>query len=85
MAWNYGSERSLTGVEKEVRKDQEQDQAELSPDELDSEQAAELPDREALSLITPSGIGSFTPIDGSSLPPQAPPYDTIQPVEPNLS
>jgi hypothetical protein len=68
-------------VEEQIRRDQEQEPVELSADELDAQEAAELPNREALSLISPDGLGSFTTLDGVT--PQRPPdanYDTIQPV-----
>jgi len=71
-------------VDEQIRRNQEQEPAELSPDELEAEEVAELPDREALSLISPDGIGSFTTLDGVS--PQQPPdlgYDTIQPMPPD--
>jgi len=69
-------------VEEQVRRGQEQGPAELSPDELDAEEVAELPDREALSLISPDGMGSLTTLDGGYPPPDDPGYYTIQPVEP---
>jgi len=67
-----------------VEKQFEQDQlpVELDSDELDAEQAAELPDREALSLISPGGVGSFTALDGNFQPHEPGNYDTIQPVYP---
>jgi hypothetical protein len=71
-------------VDEQIRRDQEQEPTELSPDELEAEEVAELPDREALSLISPDGMGSFTTLDGVS--PQRPPdlgYDTIQPMPPD--
>lgn len=62
--------------------EQGQEPVELDSDELEAEQAAELPDREALSLISPGGVGSFTTLDGNFDPQGPGNYDTIQPVEP---
>jgi len=55
----------------------EQDE-ELTDDDLDAENAAELPDREAMSLISP-GTG-LKP--GPILWPGPVPMDTTQPMEP---
>jgi len=66
-------------VDEQDKKNQAQEAVELKPEELEAEEAAELPDREALSLISPGGTGSFTTI-GDPPPFHDPPYDTIQPV-----
>jgi hypothetical protein len=70
-------------VDEQVRRGQEQEPAGLNPEELDAQEAAELPDREALSLISPDGMGSFTPLDGGYSHVVDPNYDTIQPEPPN--
>lgn len=69
-------------MEEQVRRDNEQEPDELSADELEAQEAAELPDREALSLISPDGMGSFTPIAGGYSHAGDPGYDTIQPMPP---
>jgi len=74
-------------MEKPFEQEREQDQAELSSDELNAEQAAELPDREAMSLISTGGLESFAPIDGTFQPQPLNPgdYDTTQPIEPPIN
>jgi len=72
-------------VEKQFKPDQDKEPVELDSDELEAEQAAELPDREALTLISPNGIGSFTPLDASFHPQGTGNLDTIQPVDPAVS
>jgi len=69
-------------VDEQFKRGQEQEPVELSPDELEAEEVAELPDREALSLISPDGLGSFTTLDGGYPPHADPGYDTIQPEPP---
>jgi len=66
-------------VEKQVKRGQEQEPEELNPEELEAEEIAELPDREALSLVSPDGTGSFMPLDGGYSHIVSPGYDTIQP------
>lgn len=66
-------------MEEHDKKHQAQEAVELNPEELEAEVAAELPDREALSLISPGGTGSFTTI-GDPAPFHPPVYDTTQPV-----
>jgi len=51
------------------------DQQELSQEELDAEDAAELPDREAMSLVNPAPVGGLQPGMGSA------PIYTIDPIE----
>jgi len=72
-------------VEKQFKQDHDKQPEELNFDELEAEQVAELPDREALSLISPSGIGSFTTLDGNFQPQGPGNYDTTQPVEPPVN
>jgi hypothetical protein len=67
-------------VEEQVKKSQDQDAVELNPEELEAQEASELPDREALSLISPGGSGSFTTIGNPPI--YDPGYDTIQPEPP---
>lgn len=70
-------------MEEQVRRDQEQESVELSKDELEAQEVAELPDREALSLISPDGLGSFASLGGGFPPPADPDYHTIQPETPS--
>jgi len=67
-------------VDEQVKRGQEQEPDELNPDELDAEEIAELPDREALSLVSPDGTGSF--LGGGYSHIINPGYDTIQPEPP---
>jgi len=74
-------------MEKPLEQEQAQDQVELTSDEINAEQASELPDREAMSLISAGGLGSFAPVAGD-LQPQPPDpggYDAIDPIDPNIA
>lgn len=71
-------------MDKQVTRDQERELEDLSSDELEAQEVAELPDREALSLVSTGGLGSFTPLDGvHSQAPADINYDTIQPMPPD--
>jgi len=74
-------------MEKPLEQEQSQDQAELTSDEINAEQASELPDREAMSLISAGGLASFAPVSGDlqPQPPDSGGYDTIQPIDPNFA
>ncbi|MDB5079246.1 MAG: hypothetical protein JWP00_1170 [Chloroflexi bacterium] len=62
-------------MDKQVEGDKAQDPRELSAADLEAEEVAELPDREALSLISPDGFSSIPAIG-----PAPPEFDTLQPV-----
>jgi hypothetical protein len=64
----------------EDNKDQEKEKLGLSDEELEAEEGTELPDREAMSLVTPQQPFPFTGID-PVMDPQPPLYHTL-PVEP---
>ena len=62
--------------------------AELTIEELEAQEAMVLPDREAMSIIAPSGSGSAVLIPPDEMPlgqpvDSRPPDETVQPTETN--
>jgi len=67
-------------TEREPERAYEDKHEELTDADLEDENAAELPDREAMSLVSPSSGLGLQP--GPTLWPGPVPMDTTQPIEP---
>jgi|SwirhisoilCB2_FD_contig_51_14749345_length_258_multi_1_in_0_out_0_1 hypothetical protein len=67
-------------TERESERQYDEQTGEVTDDDLEAENAAELPDREAMSVVAPTSALGLRP--GSMFWPGPVPMDTTQPMEP---